>query len=129
MRQVVKQHYITIGGLTMSLKRRQFTREFKLQVLREIEAGKSTAQASREHQVHPSLISRWQNQHRRYSDRAFAGNGNTYKYEARIAELERIIGQLTIENTLLKKALQKLEEQVRLRAISGGKECTKPFGS
>ena len=113
----------------MSLKRRQFSREFKLQVLREIEAGKSTAQASREHQVHPSLISRWQNQHRRYSDRAFAGNGNTYKYEARIAELERIIGQLTIENTLLKKALQKLEEQVRLRAISGGKECTKPFGS
>jgi transposase len=113
----------------MSLKRRQFSREFKLQVLREIEAGKSTAQASREHQVHPSLISRWQNQHRRYSDRAFSGNGNTYKYEARIAELERIIGQLTIENTLLKKALQKLEEQVRLRAISGGKECTKPFGS
>lgn len=29
----------------MSLKRRQFTKEFKLQVIRELEAGKSVAQA------------------------------------------------------------------------------------
>jgi transposase len=43
----------------MALKRRLFTREFKLQVLREIQAGKSVAQASREHQLHPTLISKW----------------------------------------------------------------------
>ena len=105
----------------MSLKRRQFTRDFKLQVLREIEAGKSIAQASREHQIHPSLICRWQKQHTQYADRAFSGNGSIYKYEARIAELERMIGQLTMENALLKKALQRLEEQVRSTAGLGGK--------
>lgn len=33
----------------MSLKRRIFTKEFKQQVLRELEAGKSVAQAAREH--------------------------------------------------------------------------------
>jgi len=45
----------------MSLKqRRKFTREFKLQVLAEITAGKSVAQASRGHQLHPTLIGRWQ---------------------------------------------------------------------
>jgi transposase-like protein len=32
----------------MSIKRRQFTKDFKLQVIREIEAGKTIAQASRE---------------------------------------------------------------------------------
>jgi transposase len=42
----------------MALKRRRFTREFKLQVLREIEAGKTIAQAAREHEIHPNLITR-----------------------------------------------------------------------
>ncbi len=42
----------------MALKKRQFTRDFKLQILREIEAGKSLAQAAREHQLHPTLIKR-----------------------------------------------------------------------
>ena len=34
--------------------RRQFSREFKLQVIREIEAGKTVAQAAREHQLRPN---------------------------------------------------------------------------
>ena len=60
----------------MTLKhRRTFTRELKLQVLAEIAAGKSIAQAAREHQLHPTLIGRWQKQHRQYAGRAFAGNG------------------------------------------------------
>jgi transposase len=105
----------------MSLKRRQFTRDFKLQVLHEIGAGKSIAQASREYQIQPSLICRWQKQYRQYQEQAFAGNGNPYKYEARVAELERMIGQLTMENALLKKALQRLQEQVRLSRTLGGK--------
>lgn len=70
----------------MALKRRQFTREFKLQVIRETEAGKPLAQAAREYQVSPSLIDRWRKQHQQYAERAFAGNGQTYQSEARIAE-------------------------------------------
>jgi transposase-like protein len=105
----------------MGLKRRRFSRDFKLQVLYEIEGGKSIVQASREHQIQPSLISKWHKQQRQYQERAFGGNGNTYTYEARIAELERMVGQLTMENALLKKALQRLEGQVRLGRIGGGK--------
>lgn len=93
----------------MSLKRRQFTREFKLQVIREIEAGKSVAQAAREHQLHPNTILKWRKLHEQDAERAFAGNGQSYKDEARIAELERMVGQLTMENALLKKALSRLE--------------------
>lgn len=93
----------------MSLKRRQFAKEFKLQVIREIEAGKSVAQAARKHQLHPNTILKWRKLHRQYAERAFSGNGQTYKDEARVAELERMVGQLTMENSLLKKALSRLD--------------------
>lgn len=43
----------------MTLKRRQFTKEFKLQVIREVEAGKSVAQAAREYQLHQNTIIKW----------------------------------------------------------------------
>ncbi len=87
----------------MSLKyRRKFTREFKLHVLAEITAGKSIAQAAREHQLHPTLIGRRRKQQRQYADRAFAGNGRAYTAETRVAELERMVGRLTMENDLLK---------------------------
>ncbi len=97
----------------MALKRRQFTRELKLQCIREIEAGKPVAQAAREYQVHPTLIGRWRQQHRQYAERAFAGKGHAFQEEARIAERERMIGQLTMENALLKKALLRFEAPVR----------------
>jgi transposase len=107
----------------MSLKqRRRFSREFKLQVLAEITAGKSVAQAAREHQLHPTLLSRWQKQLRQYADRAFAGNGRAYTDEARVAELERMVGRLTMENELLKKALQRLEAYRPTQRADGGKK-------
>jgi len=95
----------------MAVKRRQFNRDFKLQVVREVETGKSQAQIAREHEISQHLISRWCRQHRKYKDRAFTGNGRAYTDEARIAALERKVGQLTMENDLLKKVLQKLEEE------------------
>ena len=106
----------------MSIKRRQFNREFKLQVIREIEAGKSVAQAAREHQLHPNTILKWRKLHQQYAERAFAGNGQTYKDEARIAELERLVGQLTRENSLLKKALSRLEAYRQSAPGTGGKK-------
>lgn len=54
----------------MTLKRRQFTREFKLQVLQEADTGTSISQLAREHQVHPTLIHRWRQQLRLQGDRA-----------------------------------------------------------
>ena len=105
----------------MSLKRRRFTKEFKIKILREVAGGKSLAQASREYQLHPNTIRDWRKQHDRYGQRAFLGNGNAYKDEARIAELERMVGQLTMENALLKKVLQRLEEEPLPNAGNGGR--------
>ena len=105
----------------MSLKRRQFSREFKQQVLREIEAGKSLAQVAREHQLHPNCISEWKRQFARYGERAFAGNGPLYKEEAKIAELERLIGQQAVEIAFLKRALTHLEAHQADKPTGGNK--------
>ena len=95
----------------MAVKRRAFSRDFKLQVVREVEAGKSQAQIAREHRISQTLISRWCRHRRRYKERAFAGKGHAYTDDARIGALERMVGKLTMENDLLKKVLQKLEEE------------------
>lgn len=58
------------------MKRRVFTKEFKISVLRELEAGKTTTQLSREHAVHPSTIRRWRIEYRQNPKTAFSGNGS-----------------------------------------------------
>jgi transposase len=103
-----------VAAQTAAVKRRTFTREFKLnKVIREVEAGKSQAQVARKYQITDNTISRWrrQRQHRQYQDRAFAGRGRAYTDEARLHELERMVGRLTMENDFLKKLLQKLESE------------------
>ena len=105
----------------MALKRRQFTCAFTLQAVREVEAGKPLVQIAREYQIHPTVVRRWQKEHQPYAERAFAGDGHTYKGEARIAELERLIGQLTMEHALLKKALLRLEAHRRGLTGPGGR--------
>jgi transposase len=94
------------------IKRRIYTRDFKISLLRELEAGKNLAQLSRENNIHPTMISRWKQEYEKNPDNAFSGNGNTYKEAAQIAELERLVGKLYSENDFLKKALTTLEKRV-----------------
>lgn len=100
--------------------RRTFSKEFKLQIIREVEAGKSLAQAAREHEVHPNCIAKWRTQLTKYGSDAFQGNGNAYTHEAKVAELERIIGQFAAENALLKRALKSLESDHRIPPSQSG---------
>lgn len=94
----------------MARNRRTFPKEFKLGILAELDAGATIAQAARKHGIHPETLRLWKRQEHKYGDRAFAGHGNGYTDEARIAELERTIGQLTIENRFLKKLNATLKE-------------------
>lgn len=87
------------------MNRRQFTKEFKLSVLHEVEAGLSVLEASRRYEVHPSLVHKWQELHRVNGEDAFAGQGRMYREEAKAAALERKIGQLTMEIEFLKKVI------------------------
>lgn len=100
--------------------RRQYTRDFKIAVVREIETGKSLAQVSRENGIYPSLIAKWKKEYFENPENAFSGNGRVYKEQARMAELERLVGRLYAENEFLKKALRILESRIqeeRKRAV------------
>jgi len=76
----------------------------------------------REHNIHSNLIYRWRKELERYPNDAFKGKGNMYKLEGKLAESQRLIGELYAENALLKKAIQHLQErQAEERAL----RCTK----
>ena|SRR5579864_854249 len=94
----------------MARTRRIFSREFKIQILRELDAGATIAETARAHELHPETIYKWRREHHKYSARAFAGRGHAYTDEAKIAQLERTLGQLAAENALLKKAIKYLED-------------------
>ena len=101
----------TIWGYEMKRKRRRFSREYKISVLREIENGTTQAEVCRKHDIHPVLVNKWKKIYEKYPDTAFSGKGNLYKENARIDELERLVGKLYAENDFLKKILSTLEKR------------------
>ena len=91
------------------MTRKHYTREFKLKVVQAVESGElRPAQACREYQLAESVLARWRQEVRERGEAAFTppAVSPTDAYEQRIAELERVCGQLAIENAALKKALQ-----------------------
>ena len=108
----------------MALTRRNFTREFKLAALEQIESGKSLARVARELEVHENVLRRWKNEIQQNPGRVFVGNGNRRSLN-REAELERKIGQMTLEIDFLKKALQRVEEQRLLENAGLGRRSTR----
>ena len=111
----------------MGLTQRRFTREFKLEALRQLAAGKSFARLARELELHENVLRRWQREYSERPSQAFPGKGQVRVRLGpdREAELERKIGQLTLENDFLKKVLQQLEEQQLLSNASGGRRSTR----
>ncbi len=91
------------------MTRKRFTRDFKLMVLRELDSGKTAPELSRLYEVHPNVIHRWRHEYQDNPKDAFAGPGNTYKLEAKLAERDCLIGRLYAENELLKKAIANLK--------------------
>lgn len=93
------------------MKRRVFTKEFKLEVLQELDSGKTTAQVCREHGLHATMLYRWKKEYEKNPGEAFSGHGNLWKEEAKLAEKDRLIGKLYAENEFLKKAIANLQQQ------------------
>lgn len=103
----------------MGLSRRKFTREFKVAALRQIEAEASLATVARSCEIHPNLLHRWRQDFQQSPERSFPGLGKKRADENRLAELEREIGQQTLESDCLRQCWQRIEEQRRLQALPG----------
>jgi len=104
--------------------RRKFTKEFKQTAVRRLNSGQSAAEVARALEVHPSDLYRWKRELEEHGERAFNGAGKKRAEETKVAELERKIGQQTVEIDFLKRALQHVEEQRLLRALNNGAPST-----
>ena len=81
-----------------------------LQDLQAFESGVSVAELTRQFDIHANLVYKWRQEFQNNPEGAFRGTASevdpSQTNEQRIAELERIIGRLTVENDFLKKALR-----------------------
>jgi transposase len=97
----------------MDMPRQQYSRELKVATMRELDAGKSMAHVAREYQLSPKRLEVWKGEWRAKGELAFPGQGGRPQAKSdaeRMAQLERKIGQQTMEIDFLKKALRRFRE-------------------
>ena len=91
-------------------RRRAFTPEFKAKVVLEmLVEGKSLAQASREYGIKDTVLSRWKQQFIERAPQLFATGPAQDGRSDRIAELERMVGRLTMDLNAAKKVFEHLD--------------------
>lgn len=96
---------------------RKFSAAFKFEVVRQLQSGeRRLAQLCREHDLDPGMVRDWRVRVEKRGAEAFprsageeptpapSSGGTLAAAEARIGELERLVGQLALENDFLKKA-------------------------
>ena len=108
----------------MGLVRRRSTRELKMAAIEQLEARSSVAEVARAFEINPNLLHRWRQEFRHGPGNAFPGTGKRRWEETRIAQLERKVGQQTVEIDFLKGCLQRIEEQRMLQALTGSPRST-----
>ena len=85
-------------------KYRTFTPEFKSQVVLQVLTGtKSAAQVCREHNLKDSLFYRWKDEFLANAAKAFHQDAQSRQDKERIAELEQLVGRLTLQLEISKK--------------------------
>lgn len=86
-------------------KRRQFTPEFKAKVVLEVLSGAhSPAEACRKHTLSPNLLGLWKSAFLERAHTLFRPDEQRDEDQARIAELEQLLGRATRQIEILKKA-------------------------
>jgi transposase len=115
----------------MDLSRAVYSRDLKISVMRALDAGSAAVEIARKYQLSPKLLERWRGEWRAKGELAFPGIGRRSVSEPalddarRIAELERKIGQLTMENDFLKKVLQHFRDHHPPAVVNGEDACLK----
>ena len=88
----------------MGRPHRTYTPEFKVRVVMELITGKkSLGEASREYSIKDSVISRWRQEFMERAPQIFEQAGSKDIQAERIAELERMLGRMTVQLEMAKK--------------------------
>lgn len=89
----------------MSGKRRQYTADFKSKLVLQVLTGEKTAsELCRQHKINPNLLNRWRNEFVERASTVFEAGSGEPEGAQQIAELERLVGQLTMQLEIAKKA-------------------------
>jgi len=115
----------------MELSRAVYSRDLKIAAMRALDAGSTCVEIARKYQLSPNLLERWRGEWRAKGELAFPGIGRrgadlpALDDARRVAELERKIGQLTMENDFLKKALRHFRDHHPPAVVNGADACLK----
>ena len=111
------------------MSRRNFTKEFKIAAAQRMQRGESASELARELEVKRTKLYDWTAEYERYGAEAFPGAGRRQgdqprvergrEDEARIAALERKIGQQAVEIDFLEQALRRVEGLRQKTLVSG----------
>ena len=86
------------------IQRRTFTAEFKTRVVLDLMSGAhSIAELCRQHQLNPQVLARWKTEFLERAPFVFEQDQRRSAEQERIAELERLVGRLTMELDIAKK--------------------------
>jgi transposase len=89
----------------MSSNEPKYSPQFKAKVILEILSGeKTSAEACREYKVHRSVVSRWRTEFLERAPELFQVPEQASQEQGRIAELEQMVGKLTMQLEIAKKA-------------------------
>jgi len=87
------------------MERRKFSREFKLEAEKLVrDRGVSAAQASRDLDIHASVLRKWVRELETDPVQAFPGHGQMKPEQLEIARLRKEVAKLKAERDILKKA-------------------------
>ena len=112
----------------MDLTRRIYSRELKIAAMQEIDSGRTIGEVARQLELSPHLLDRWRGEWRARGELAFPGIGKggvspAFTELQRRAELERKVGQMTMENDFLKKALEHFRDHPPPAVVNGEAAC------
>jgi transposase len=116
---------------------RVFKVEFRIAVAQRILNGESVSSLSNQYKIKRSLLYRWRDA---YREKGKAGFGQprgpkpgwkrnaiaepSTTAEERIAELERRLGRMALENDFLKRAFKRVKEARSKNSVPGEARCT-----
>ena len=86
------------------MQRRRFSREYKLEAVKQVLGGKRPRQVAEDLDLHENVLRKWVKDYRSDRQHAFPGHGQMKPDAAEVEQLKREIARLKAERDILKKA-------------------------